>query len=156
MTDAISRNYFVLSEKSERVLFSQLGFVDLNVEKLDFLNISVSELSKYDCVFSVQLDYMFSAEEIKLFFEKCSSAGVNICFVSTQLSGPLNFLKAICLRGYRDRRLKKHGYFRSLGWFKRLASDTGFNFSCTRGISDDTSGYYFLSFDQDKEKIRKV
>jgi SAM-dependent methyltransferase len=86
------------------------------------------QFNDYDFILLTQVDYIFTHNELLLFLEKASKYSVQVLFVNTQIIGPLRFIWNLLNRSKRlnDNKLKKHGYVRSLGSYKKLARQAKF------------------------------
>ena len=91
---------------------------------LDITNISIGELVGFTDILLVQVDYIFDSATLKTFLRKCRNAEVNVHFINTQVLGPLRFLKFKQSEKSRSNNpaAKEHGYMRSLGCYKELAT----------------------------------
>jgi SAM-dependent methyltransferase len=87
-----------------------------------------SQFNEYDFILLTQVDYIFSNNELLKFLEKASKYSVKVLFVNTQIVGPSRFIWNLVNKPKRlnDKGLKKHGYLRSLGSYKKLASQSKF------------------------------
>ena len=135
-----------LSELSGNLLYPQIEALAVQNLEIDFNAIDVAMLSKYDCVFAVQLDYIFDLEMIENFLRKCALGDTDVIFVNTQIIGPFNYLSYSLKEPYRLNTSKKHGFVKSLGSYRKIGSATGFITSIERAKFKDIDSYYFIKF----------
>lgn len=135
-----------LSEFSGGLLYPQISDFDFSHFQLDLNAIGEAILEKYDCVLGVQLDYIFDSEKIKRFLEKCSKSNTDVIFVNTQIIGPLNYLAYCFKQKSRLKVLKKHGFVRSLGCYRKVGKIAGFHTTVLRPKFGPINGYYFVRF----------
>lgn len=140
-----------LSEYSDNLLAPNVEGLQVSSKKLDFRDISAEELVDYGCVFSIQLDYMFDYAEISRFFEQCMKSKTDIIFVNSQIIGPLNYINYFLRQKSREVRLKKHGFVRTLGFYKKLANMHNMKISIQRFKYAPINSYYLMKFTNDKK-----
>ena len=140
-----------LSELSENLLIENIEGIGSHIEHIDFLRISDDELRGVDCIVAVQLDYIFDKEDITRFLRKCKTAKVDVVFVTTQVIGPFQYLKYKLAKSSRsnDMGVRKHGYVRTLGMYRKISKDLEVDILISR-IKDNSSkeldSYYFIRF----------
>jgi hypothetical protein len=135
-----------LSEWSSNLLYTKIKQLNVRHFELDFNEINIVTLSKYDCVFAVQLDYIFDIENTQKFLKLCAQSDTDVIFVNTQIIGPLNYLNYCFKETYRLNTLKCHGFVKSLGTYRKLGSKAGFSTSIERAKYEDIDSYYFIKF----------
>lgn len=135
-----------LTEFHTGLLYTQIKDFNFTHFQMSFNDIDPTTLGKYDCVLAVQLDYMMDSAEIKLFLEKCAASNTDVIFVNTQIIGPLNYWAYCFKQKSRLKVLKKHGFVRSLGFYRKVGKIAGFHTTVIRPKFGPINSYYFLKF----------
>ncbi len=139
------------SEYDDSVIPNKLKPYSDKFHNYDFENISVNELSKYDDILMVQVDYIFSTNTLIKFFKKCKLANVRVHIVNTQIFGPARYFKFKSIESKRknDRSIKQHGFMRTIGSYKKIAALSnykGIKSKKISGYNDEISSYYYFNF----------
>lgn len=135
-----------LTEYSGQSLSNEISDFNIRVVPLDFNLIDEEKLIGFDYVLAVQVDYIFSTEELGEFISKCAKSRVNIVLVTTQVIGPLNLLTQRFVKRRRLQKMKQHGYVRTLGLFRSVGRRYGYAVKINRCRYAEVQSYYFVNF----------
>jgi hypothetical protein len=108
------------------VLPNDMYFSSQRFFKADFHEFD--KFINYHTILLTQVDYIFSSQELFKFLSKARVQDARVIITNTQIVGPLRHLwnRIRYKRRQRNPHLKKHGYLRSLGVYKRLGYDAGY------------------------------
>ena len=139
----------------ENLLIKKINNLDIKINKVRLENISTKVLRDIDCIFAVQVDYIFNREDIYLLLLKSKMSevgGADVLFVNTQIIGLFQYIKYRLKKKSRllDKNCKRHGYVRSLGVYKKMGRKLGMNVEIFKNKNPKLSTYYFILFTNQK------
>jgi hypothetical protein len=139
------------SEVNNRfLLINDIKELNMTVDPVDFLNINAKEMRdrRIDTILAVQVDYIFSDDQVGKLLGAASGAGADVVLVNTQIIGPLQKIKYLMMRNRRlkDKTYKRHGYVRTLGMYRKMARANNMRLDITKSPDPKIESYYFLSF----------
>lgn len=146
----------LLASAGYKVQASEIGAQKLLIQDISDLNLPVREqrledingdiLQDIDCILAVQVDYIFNDKALRELLKTAKKTATDILLVNTQIIGPLQWLKYLFQKETRSRNIniKEHGFVRSIGLYKKMAKELGFQITVNRKLNALPSYYFIL------------